>query len=293
MASRILVTGCKGQLGTELVIALKKKHEVIGTDLPEVDITDSAGVRSFVQQANPDIVIHAAAYTDVEGCESNRDLAIAVNSDGTENVAIACREIGARMIYYSTDYVFDGLKGSAYVETDMPNPATVYGQSKLAGEKAVANVMDNFAIMRIAWLYGAHGKNFVGTMLRLGLAQIEAKQNTEPFEPIKVVNDQIGNPTWALEIAGQTALLIRSDLTGLFHATSEGECTWFDLADHLFRLRSMDVDLVPCKTEEFPRPAPRPPRSSLENERLKQLGVNKMRNYLEALEEFLGKVEYD
>ncbi|MCK4631746.1 MAG: dTDP-4-dehydrorhamnose reductase [candidate division Zixibacteria bacterium] len=291
MAAKVLVTGCNGLLGTELVNALSAEYDVTGIDLREVDIVDPVVVRSFMQQTRPEIVTHAAAYTDVDGCESNRDLAMSVNGDGTKNVAMACREIGAKLIYFSTDYVFNGKKDSAYLETDKPNPVTIYGQSKLAGERAIADTTDNFVIMRIAWLYGAHGKNFVKTMLRLGQAQIEAKQAGKMTDPLKVVNDQIGNPTWTADIARQIELLIGSDVTGLFHATSEGECSWYEMTRQLFRLRSMDVDLLPCKTEEFPRPAPRPARSSLENQRLKQLDLNRMRPWAEALEEFLRKVE--
>jgi dTDP-4-dehydrorhamnose reductase len=288
-SGRILVTGHRGQLGSDLVTFLAAEHQVSGVDLPEVDITDLNQVLSAVRQFRPDVVIHAAAYTDVDGCESDSDTAFRVNSDGTWNVAQACADLGCRLIYYSTDYVFDGTKTTPYVETDLPNPKTVYGKSKLGGEEAILESIDDFAVLRIAWVYGLHGRNFVKTMIRLGMRQLADRRAGKPISPLNVVNDQIGNPTWTEEIVRQTAVVIDHDIQGTIHATSEGEASWYEFAREIFDTLGMDVDLRPCPTSEFPRPAPRPARSSLENARLKKAGCNVMRDYRAALEEFLGR----
>lgn len=284
---RILITGCLGQLGTDLVRLLSRDFEVTGIDLPEIDILDESTLIDCIKKAKPSVIIHTAAYTDVDSCESNRDLAMAVNGQGTRNIAKVCNTIEARLIYYSTDYVFNGKKSSAYVESDLTDPVTIYGQSKLAGEKAITEELDNFAIMRIAWVYGFYGKNFVNTMINLGRKQVQARESGEKIKSLNVVNDQYGNPTWTHEIVNQTRALIESDHVGVFHATSEGETTWYELAQDIFRLCDLDVMIKPCTTEQFPRPAPRPHRSCLENSQLNQLKLNKMRPYINALEEFL------
>jgi len=284
---KILVTGHRGQLGTDLMAILSETYEVIGVDLPELDIRDRDAVMDTVRHEQPQVVIHAAAYTDVDGCESDRETAMAVNSEGTRNVAQACAEIGARVIYYSTDYVFDGEKASAYVEDDIPNPGTVYGQSKLAGERAVQEQVDNHLILRIAWVYGQQGKNFVKTMIRLGQQQLEKSSRREKVAPLRVVDDQFGNPTWTVEICHQTSALLETDLKGVYHSTSGGEVSWYRFSQDIFESLGMAIDVQPCTTEEFPRPAPRPGRSSLENVRLKTAGLNRMRGYHEALTEFL------
>jgi len=282
---KILVTGHRGQLGTDLVPGLARDYQVTGIDLPEVDIADLNQVLSAVRLVRPDIVIHAAAYTDVDGCELNRDTAFAVNRDGTWNVAQACAEIGARMVYYSTDYVYGGDKSTAYVENDMPGPRTVYGQSKLAGEEAVRELLEDHVVFRIAWVYGRHGRNFVKTMIRHGKQHLA---EGEGAKPLRVVDDQFGNPTWTVDIVRQTEAVLDTDLRGILHATSEGETTWFRFARDVFDILKLGVPVEPCTTSEYPRPAPRPLRSALENARLKQAGCHVMREHRLALEEFLS-----
>lgn len=287
MSRKILVTGARGQLGTDLVQLLSGSYEVTGVDIEEVDIRDDSRVSHLLQTVRPDIVLHAAAFTNVDACETDRATATAVNVDGTYNIARSCRDIGARLIYYSTDYVFAGDKDSPYVETDPTDPRTVYGMTKLEGEQKVAEVVENHAVLRIAWLYGAHGKNFVKTMVRLGEQQMLAQSRGDEIQPLKVVDDQRGNPTWTVEVALQTAKIIESNLTGVMHCTAEGETSWYGFARTLFEQLRMDVSLRPCATREFPRPAPRPARSSLENQRLKESGHNIMREYKAALAAFL------
>jgi dTDP-4-dehydrorhamnose reductase len=284
---KVLVTGCRGQLGRDLVDLLSPRYDVVGIDVEDVDIRDREATAARIAAVSPSVVIHAAAFTDVDACESKIDFAMAVNGEGTRHVAMAAREIGARMIYYSTDYVFDGCKTQAYIETDQPNPQTVYGRSKLAGEKALAELVEDHIIMRIAWVYGRHGKNFIRTMLRLGNEQIVRNRQGEQFAALKVVDDQTGNPTWTVDIVRQTERIMNEDVRGIVHATSEGQVSWYRLACDVFEIQRLPVRVEPCTTDEFPRPAPRPRMSALENARLKSRGLNVMRDYREALMEFL------
>jgi len=287
VACDILVTGCRGQLGRDLVASFSADHSVRGVDLEEFDIRDRARTLEAIRKADPGTVLHAAAYTDVDGCEGNRELAMAVNADGAENMALACRKVGARMVYYSTDYVFDGKAGGAYTEDDQTDPQTVYGQSKLAGEQAVQNVLDDYVILRIAWLYGRHGRNFVKTMIKLGFQQLRNRQQGRKVTPLKVVDDQFGNPCWTMDIARQTRAVLSGQLTGLFHATSEGETSWYGFTQGIFATMKLDVVVEPCTSDESPRPAPRPKRSTLSNQRLNEAGLNIMPDWRSSLESFL------
>jgi dTDP-4-dehydrorhamnose reductase len=244
-------------------------------------------VTEIMERIRPEIVIHTAAFTDVDSCETNAELAMEINAVGAGHVAEACGKVGARMIYYSSDYVFDGMKRSPYLEMDSPNPRSVYGLSKLAGEKQVAEKAPNHAILRIAWLYGAQGRNFPRTMVRMGLEQIKNRAARKAATPIKVVNDQIGNPTWTQDVVRQTEIVIRHNLEGIYHCTSEGEVSWYGFAREIFNFLNIDADLVPCTTDEYRRPAPRPKYSCLENHRLNEAGLNVMRNYRAALVDFL------
>ncbi|TET95057.1 MAG: dTDP-4-dehydrorhamnose reductase [Candidatus Zixiibacteriota bacterium] len=286
---RILVTGCRGQLGTGLTELLKGEYAVRGVDIQDFDIREYDRVLGCLKEIKPEVVLHTAAYTDVDGCETNREAAISINAEGTENIARACREVKAKLIYYSTDYVFDGAKSTPYIESDTTNPQTHYGRSKLEGEEAVASLLDDYVILRIAWLYGRVGRNFVRTMVQLGFRQMQQSRQGEIITPLKVVDDQFGNPCWTLEIARQTRVILASDLTGVFHATSEGETSWYGFAHMIFEKLNMPVQVRPCPTEEFPRPAPRPKRSSLENKHLKETGLNVMRLWDIALAEFLDQ----
>lgn len=195
---KILVTGAKGQLGRDLVRVLERDFKTVGADKEQFDIRDLKATRDFITAENPDVIVHSAAYTDVDGCEENREKAIKINGLGTRNVAIAARKTDARLFYISTDYVFSGDKSQPYVDFDPPNPQTVYGQSKLLGEKFVLEQLSEFCILRIAWLYGIHGGNFVKTMIN----------KCEKGEDLQVVEDQAGSPTWAKDVARQVSTLI-------------------------------------------------------------------------------------
>ena len=288
MASkRLLVTGAAGQLGTDLVRLLDKSFDITACDLTDFDITSEQQVLDGIKSRRPDIVIHAAAMTNVDACETNEDDAKRVNADGTFHVARACRQVGARLIYYSTDYVFDGAKATAYVETDRPNPRTVYGKSKLAGELFVSEELSDYAIVRIAWVYGSNGSNFLKTMLGLARKQAEIRHSGGVVSPLTVVDDQYGTPTCTEAIVRQTEEIITRDLTGVFHATSQDETTWYGFAREIFRLADLSVDIEPCTTEQFPRPAPRPRRSTLDNAALRQAGADIMPYWKESLERFM------
>ena len=283
------MTGCRGQLGSDLIELLKGEYAVHGVDIQDFDIREYDQVLGCLKEIKPEVVLHTAAYTDVDGCQTNRETATSINAEGTENIARACSEVGAKLIYYSTDYVFDGAKSTPYIESDTTNPRTHYGRGKLEGEKRVTSLLDDYLILRIAWLYGHVGKNFVRTMVQLGFRQMQQTRQGEIITPLKVVDDQFGNPCWTLEIARQTRVVLDNNLTGVFHATSEGETSWYGFARMIFEKLNMPVQVRPCPTEEFPRPAPRPKRSSLENKRLKETGLNVMRRWDIALAEFLDQ----
>ena len=253
---RIPVTGGKGMLGRTLSRQLAPQHEMSVADLPETDILQSASLDAAFRAFRPETVIHCAAMTKVDDCESNEELAFRLNGMGSANVARACREHGARLIAISTDYVFDGRREEGdYAETDFPRPQTVYGKSKLAGERSALDILPGTTILRIAWLYGAGGPGFVHTMAKLGM---------QDGAPLKVVNDQRGNPTSTDAVAGVLAfLLAHPEITGVVHGTCEGVCTWYDLTVELFRLLGLTRPVPPGTTAEFPRPAPRPANSAL------------------------------
>jgi len=278
---RVLVIGARGQLGSELILLLREEHEIIPATRAECDITDLPAVLSFVRHVRPQVIINAAAYTDVDGCESNKDTAFKVNALGARNVAIAAREFGARLVHISTDYIFDGQKSDPYREYDQPNPINVYGASKLLGETFVKEQTHRFFIVRTAWLYGKTGRNFVKTMLKLA----------QEKEELQVVNDQWGTPTYTEDLAKQIKRLILTELYGTYHCTSQGSCTWYEFALGIFKQAGLDVKVKPVTSDEFPRPAKRPKNSVLENYMLKLQGLDIMPPWEESLERFMKAVK--
>ena len=281
---KILITGGKGMLGRTLQRDLAG-HEIIVADLPEWDITDDTGFVAKVCEAKPELIVHCAAMTKVDDCETNRDLAFRLNEDGSRNVALAAKACGARLFAISTDYVFSGeppREPWAWSETDIPRPRTVYGASKFAGEQMIQMLLPEAVIIRIAWLYGAGGPSFVHTMAKLG---------AQEGAPLKVVNDQRGNPTSTKTLADVIKfLMMKSDVSGIVHGTCEDQCTWYDLTVELFRLLGLKREVVPCTTEEFPRPAPRPHNSALKKSVLNLLGYRTPK-WQDALAEFV-KTEF-
>ncbi len=251
-------------------------YEVVSVDLPDFDIADFSYVREFLQKEKPDIVINCAAYTDVDGCEENEELAFKVNALGVKNLAIVTAEMDTELVHISTDYVFDGEKGKVYREYDKTAPLNIYGKSKLMGEEFIGRFNPRHYIVRTAWLYG-DGQNFVQTMLRLSRER----------EKIKVVNDQFGTPTSTVDLASIIIDLIGTEYYGLYHGTCEGYCSWYEFAVKIFQLKGIDIAVTPVATTEFQRPARRPKFSVLDNYMLKLAGLNNFRKWEEALEEYL------
>jgi len=278
---RILITGADGMLGRTLRRKLSA-HTLIPADLPGGDITDEVKFNVLVAREKPDAVIHCAAMTAVDDCESNRDLAFRVNALGSANVAAACNRHGARLIAISTDYVFDGASPRPYDEFDRATGgATVYGQSKFAGEKMIRRHCPDHVICRISWLYGPGGPSFVHTMLKLA-------DGSRP--ELKVVDDQRGNPTSTFAVADALLrILDRPLLVGTFHLTCEGEASWCEFAREIFRRRGIAQRVTPCTTAEFPRPAPRPANSRLEKQMLRLCALPPMPEWRDALREFLDQ----
>ena len=276
---KLLITGGKGMLGRTLQNEFKD-CEIVIADLPEADITDTAGFDAFLAQHKPDAVIHCAAMTAVDKCESEIEFAYKLNAFGTANVAAACNRHGVRLIAISTDYVFDGDSDHPYNEFDRATGGnTIYGKSKFAGEEAVRRHCPNHVICRISWLYGHGGPSFVHAMMSLA-------DGTRPM--LKVVADQHGNPTSTTAVARQLRnILAKPGLVGTFHLTCEGEATWFEFAQEIFRLAGKTQAVSPCTTDEFPRPAPRPKNSRLDKMMLRLAGLPPMPDWRDALAEFM------
>lgn len=253
----ILVVGANGMLGRDLTTLIG--DEARGVDIDEIDITSLDSTSRILRTLKPRTVINCAAYTDVDGCESNVETAMQVNGEGVAHLAMACREIGARLVHVSTDYIFDGSKGSPYVEDDAPCPLGVYGESKLAGElNAVFN--PDHLIVRTQWLYGLHGKNFVETMLRLAMDKDE----------LSVVDDQTGSPTWTVDLARAILALLQTEHRGIYHAANSGFCTWNEFARAIFEEACLPVKVNGMTTEQLNRPARRPLYSTLDCSKLEQ-----------------------
>ena len=277
---KVLLTGGRGMLGRTLT-ALYKDLEVLPTDLPEADICDRSAIDALLRKEQPDAVIHCAAMTAVDLCESQSERAYLLNARGTENVAEVCHACKIRLIAISTDYVFDGTLDRPYNEFDKADGGnTVYGKSKFAGEEAIRKICPDHVICRLSWLYGTGGPSFVHTMMKL--ADGSRKE-------LKVVADQIGNPTSCLAAGRQIReILFRPELKGTFHTTCEGESSWAEFAMEIFRLASIHQKVIPCTTQEFPRAAARPANSRLEKMRFRQEGLPPMPHWKDALAEFMG-----
>ena len=278
---KILISGGTGQLGRDCTEVLEKKHQVTPVGSRALDIGDWTAVKGFVTDLKPDVILNCAAFTRVDDCETKKELAWKVNVEGPKNLAAAAAEQGARIIHISTDYVFDGKKPipEYYTENDETNPISYYGLTKLEAEKAICAETDRYSILRTAWLYGANGQNFAKTMLRLALSG--------PEREIKVVHDQFGSPTWSYRLAEQIEKVMDADRKGIFHATSENYCTWYELATTFLDEMAVSHGFIPCTTHEYPTPAERPANSILENQRLKDEGLNNMRDWRSDLVQFV------
>lgn len=278
MSQKVLITGANGQLGKELVeLFTEKGFEVYGFGRDKMDITNQAQVQEVISTLKPDIVLHSAAHTQVDLAESEPEQAFSINAYGTRNVAVAAGAVGAKLVYISTDYVFDGTTDEPYSEFSPTSPLGVYGKSKLAGEQFVRDLHSKFFIVRTSWVYGKHGDNFVKTMLKLG----------EGRKELSVVADQIGCPTYTLDLATSILELVNSEKYGVYHITNSGSCSWYEFAKFIFEQANMDVNVHPCTTNDFPRPAPRPAYSVLNHMSLKINMLTPVQNWKMALKSYL------
>jgi dTDP-4-dehydrorhamnose reductase len=282
MKRTILVIGAKGMLGRDLMGVLLSSlpnDEVIGWDIEEIDIQKEEDTVFKIEKLRPDIMVHIAAYTDVDGCELNEEKAFAVNAEGTKHVALTASRCQAKMVYLSTDYVFDGNKREPYLESDSPHPLNVYGRSKWKGEQYVQELVKDPLIVRTQWLFGRYGKNFVTSILR----QAGEKR------VLSVVNDQIGSPTYTVDLAKAISALIQFDASGIFHVANSDLCTWYTFGQAILKLSGMDkVRVIPISSKELGRPAIRPSYSVLNCQKLKKKTGLTLRPWSEALKEYLS-----
>lgn len=283
MKMRVLVTGAKGQLGTDLMNELKKQGlEGIGVDIGEMDITDAKACMDVICGADVDAVIHCAAYTAVDAAEDNVELCRKINGEGTRNVALACKAADVKMMYISTDYVFDGKGVRPWEPDDRRDPLNVYGQTKYEGELAIEELLDKYFTVRIAWVFGVSGKNFIKTMLRLGKER----------GAVSVVNDQVGSPTYTYDLARLLVDMIQTEHYGRYHATNEGECSWYEFALEIFRQAGMDqVSVTPVSSTEFAAKAVRPENSRMSKEKLSDNGFTRLPAWQDALSRFLKEID--
>lgn len=277
---KVLVTGANGQLGFDVVKELQKQNiECYGATRQNFDIVDFKATEEFITNYMPDAVIHCAAYTAVDKAEDEQDLCYLVNASATENIAEVCKKINAKMLYISTDYVFDGTKDGFYEVDDEPNPINVYGKTKLLGEQAVQRILDKYFIVRISWVFGEHVNNFVKTMLRLGK---ECKE-------INVVADQYGSPTYTADLAPLLVEMIKTEKYGIYHATNEGACTWAEFAEEIFKIAGMNVKVNHITTAEYLTRAKRPMNSRLSKKSLVINNFKALENWRNALENYVSE----
>ena len=280
---KILVTGATGQLGFDILKELKRRnHIAVGVSSKEMDITDFNEVKDVIKKVNPQAIIHCAAYTAVDNAEEDIEKCRKVNAYGTENIAKICKELDIKMMYYSTDYVFSG-EGKDYWKPDdkIKEPLNIYGKTKYEGEIAVQKYLDKFYIIRISWVFGINGNNFVKTMLKLGKER----------DVVCVVNDQIGSPTYTYDLAKLSVDMIESDKYGIYHATNEGICSWYEFAKEIFRQSNTDVKLKGIKSCEFPTKARRPKNSRMNKDKLVENGFNRLPSWQNALSRYLKEIE--
>lgn len=275
---KVLVTGCRGQLGQDVckrLAALDVEYD--GVDIDDFDLTDAAETERCVVRSRPDAIIHCAAYTAVDKAEEASDLCFSVNEKGTFNLAKAAADLGTKIVYLSTDYVFDGAGSLPHKEEDPTNPLNVYGASKLAGERAILSQTERCFIVRTSWVFGIHGRNFVETMLRLG----------EQRDSVSVVCDQIGSPTYTVDLARLLCSMIFTEKYGIYHAANEGFCSWYDLACRTMELAGRPCRVLPINSAEYPTKAKRPLNSRLSKDKLTENGFERLPPWQDALERFL------
>lgn len=297
---KFFVTGVNGQLGHDVVNEIAKRGmEAVGSDITEVysgmqdgsavctmpyrqlDITDAAAVMNVLKQSAPDVMVHCAAFTAVDAAEDNEAVCRKVNAEGTRNIAAVCKELDIKMVYISTDYVFDGTGERPWEPDDKQAPVSVYGQTKYEGELAVQELLEKYFIVRIAWVFGINGKNFVKTMLKL----------SESHDTLRVVNDQFGSPTYTFDLAKLLIDMALSEKYGVYHATNEGICSWYDFACAIFKTAGIPMNVQPVSTAEYGAKAKRPANSRMSKEKLSENGFERLPAWQDALERYLSILE--
>ncbi len=275
---KILVTGCSGQLGYDVVRRLEDlKIDCLGASRKDFDLTNELDTKNFIKNYKPDAVVHCAAYTAVDKAEDERDICYRTNVLGTRYIAQACKDIDAKILYISTDYVFDGKGDKPFEVTDIPNPINYYGKTKYEGELEVQKYVDKAVIVRISWVFGENGNNFVKTMLRLSRERRE----------LSVVSDQIGSPTYTFDLAKLISDMITTEKYGIYHATNEGYCSWHEFASAIFDMADINIKLNPIRTEDYPTKALRPKNSRLSKKSLDLNGFQRLPHWKNALEEYI------
>lgn len=279
---RVLVTGVRGQLGFDVMNELRRRrYDAVGVNRDEMDVTNSRQVQEVLTANAPEAVIHCGAYTAVDRAEEEPEVCRKVNAEGTKNIADVCASLGCKLIYISTDYIFSGEGERPWEPDDMPNPLNVYGQTKYEGEQEIKSRLDKYFIVRISWVFGMNGNNFVKTMLRLG------KENGA----VRVVDDQIGSPTYTYDLAKLLVDMAESEAYGQYHATNEGICSWYEFAKEIFRVAGMDeVKVTPVSSDEFPTKAKRPKNSRMSKENLVKNGFNKLPSWQDAVGRYVGEL---
>ncbi|WP_045518239.1 dTDP-4-dehydrorhamnose reductase [Neobacillus niacini] len=277
---KVVVTGAAGQLGQDVLLELaRKNHQAFGADRAQLDITIEEDVLAYISEVKPDVILHCAAYTNVDAAEENEEAAYQVNAAGTEYLAKAAKLTGAKMLYISTDYVFDGTATEPYKVDEPTKPLGAYGRTKLAGEQLLQKHLNEFFIVRTAWVFGIYGNNFVKTMIRLG------KERGE----VGVVHDQVGSPTYTVDLAQFMVELMETEKYGIYHATNSGVCSWYEFAVEIFKQAEMNVKVNPLTSDQFPRPAARPKYSVLSKKMIEKQGLKSLRDWKEALAAYLAE----
>lgn len=277
---KVFVTGAKGQLGHDVVNELEKRgHTAIGVDIEEMDITDKDAVKRVITQVSPEAVVHCAAYTAVDAAEEQAELCHRVNGLGTENIAEVCKELNCKLMYISTDYVFNGQGTRPWEPDDERAPLNVYGQTKYEGELAV-EALEKYFIVRIAWVFGVNGKNFIKTMLNLGKTR----------DHLTVVDDQVGSPTYTYDLARLLVDMIETEKYGRYHATNEGVCSWYEFACEIFKKAGIEITVSPVSSNEYPAKAKRPQNSRMDKSKLKEMGFKPLPTWQDALERYLKEI---
>lgn len=275
---KVLVTGVKGQLGYDVVKDLEKRgHQPIGVDRDEMDLMDNEAIRTFIMNLKPEAIIHCAAYTAVDKAEEEVENCYQINAESVKVISECAKELDVKLIYISTDYVFDGTKEGEYVETDLPNPINVYGASKLKGEQYVQTLLEKYYIVRISWVFGVNGNNFIKTMRRLGSERDE----------LNIINDQVGSPTYTADLAPLLVDMMETDKYGIYHVTNEETCSWYEFANEIFKQSRIEVKTNPITTDQYPTAAKRPMNSRMSKAKLKANGFNLLPTWQQALAHYL------